>query len=113
MTPRTFTDSIGQLRYGKTATELSEQFQALVQQCQTTGKPGSITFTINLKPGRGGQIEISDEIKVKLPKPERGTSLMFATEDGHLQRSDPRQGELDGLRTVDKETGEIRQVAKA
>lgn len=53
-----------------------------------------------------------DDIKVKLPKEEKGSSLMFATPDNNLQREDPRQLTLDGLRTVDKDTGELRRAVQ-
>lgn len=59
----------------------------------------------------GGAIEITDEIKARIPEMPRGTSLFFATPEGNLQRNDPRQGELEGLRRVNKETGELKEVS--
>jgi hypothetical protein len=47
---------------------------------------------------------------VKAPKEERGTSLMFATVEGNLQREDPRQMSLPGLKSVDTAVGELRHV---
>jgi hypothetical protein len=32
---------------------------------------------------------------------ERGTTLMFATPEGELQREDPRQMRIDEVRTID------------
>lgn len=111
MEHRTFTDTVEALRFGTLGDELSDKLRDLVASCATTGRNGAITLTLALKPGKGGQIEVFDEIKVKLPKEEKGSSLMFATPDNNLQREDPRQLSLDGLRTVDKDTGELR-VAK-
>jgi hypothetical protein len=65
---------------------------------------------LSLKPGKGGQIEVFDDIKVKSPKEERGSSIFFATPEGNLTRDDPKQLQIDGLRTVDMETGELRRV---
>ena len=110
MTPRTFTDTIGALRFGTLSDELTDKLRDLVATCAATGRNGALTLTLQLKPGKGGQIEVFDEIKVKLPKEEKGSSLMFATPENNLQREDPRQLQLDGLRTVDMNTGEIRKV---
>ena len=110
MTPRTFTNTVDALRFGTLADELTDKLRDLVATCAATGRNGALTLTLQLKPGKGGQIEVFDEIKVKLPKEEKGSSLMFATPENNLQREDPRQLQLDGLRTVDMNTGEIRKV---
>ncbi len=112
-TPRTFTSTVDALRYGTLSEELTKELVRLNQLCQDTGRAGAISLTLTLKPGKGGQIEVFDDIKVKQPKQERGSSIMFATPEGYLQRQDPRQGELEGLRTVDQETGELKRVATA
>jgi len=109
-TPRTFAQTIDTLRFGTLSEELTDKLRELVNTCATTGRAGAITLTLALKPGKGGQIEVFDEIKLKLPKEEKGSSLMFATPDNNLQRDDPRQMQLDGLRTVDQATGELRRV---
>lgn len=121
MTPRTFSTTIDALRYGTLSDELSDKLRDLTAVCASTGRAGSITLTLALKPGKGGQIEVFDDVKVKLPKEERGSSLMFATPENNLQREDPRQMQLPGVRvvaghqtavkTVDQETGEIKTVA--
>lgn len=107
---RTFNDTISALRYGTLATELSSKLQELVGACSATGRGGALALTLKLKPGKGGQIEVLDELKLTLPKEEKGTTLLFATPDNALQREDPRQLSLQGLRTVDRDTGEIREV---
>jgi hypothetical protein len=109
---RTFTQTIDTLRFGTLSDELTDKLRELVATCASTGKAGALTLQIALKPGKGGQIEIFDDIKLKLPKPEKGSSLMFATPDNNLSRDDPRQMQLPGLRTVtDQATGEIRKVS--
>lgn len=107
-----FSDIINSLRYGHLSEELTRQLHQLTLDCQAAGRPGTLTLNITLKPGKAGQMEVVDDVKVKPPKPERGTSLMFATDDGALVREDPRQKKLD-LRQVDPETGEIRNVPAA
>ncbi len=107
---RPFVATLRALRLGELDDELTSELHQLVEKCQATGRAGSITLTLSLKPGKGGQIEVIDDIKVKNPKPERGSSIMFATPEGNLQREDPRQGKLPGIRTVEASTNDIRQV---
>lgn len=111
--PRTFPETLSALRYGTLSDELTTKLQQLTTACADTGRAGSITLTLALKPGKGGQVEVFDDIKVKLPKEERGSSIMFATPEGNLQREDPRQHELPGLRSVEATPGELKKVGAA
>ena len=108
--PRPFNHTITQLRYGTLNDDLTKALLELTQKCGDSGKVGELKLTIKLKPGKGGQMEVFDDIQLKLPKEEKGSSVMFATVDGNLQREDPRQMSISGLRTVDQETGELRKV---
>ena len=110
MAMRLFTDVLNQLRFGTLTDELTKSLHELVGKVTETGRAGELRLTIKLKPGKAGQVEVSDDITVKAPKPERGTSIMFATPEGNLQREDPRQMSIEGLRSVDTETGELRHV---
>lgn len=109
-TPRTFAQTIEALRFGTLGDELTDALRELTNTCATTGKAGELKLIIKLKPGKGGQIEVIDDFSVKAPKPEKGTTLMFATPENFLQREDPRQLTLEGLRSIDTETGEIRRL---
>lgn len=101
-----------EMRFGETVAELTERMAELVAAVGNTNKVGSLTLTINLKPAGGGAIEITDEIRAKIPELPRGTSLFFATPEGNLQRNDPRQGEMDGLRSVPaSDKGDLKEVA--
>lgn len=112
---RPFTDTLAQLRFGTLTEDLTAKLHELTQKCTETGRSGEITLKLQLKPGKGGQIEVFDDIKLKLPKEERGSSIMFATPEGNLQREDPRQMSLEGLRVVDKAApaaaSELKRVA--
>ena len=108
-TPRTFSATVDSLRYGKLGDELTQQLVDLTKKCQDAGKSGAITLTLALKPGKGGQMEVFDDIKIKSPKEERGSSIMFATEEGTLQREDPRQHKLPGIRSVDEPVAKVRE----
>lgn len=113
MTPKPFTDILGTLRYGTLNDELARELQALTLQCEKTGKPGTLNLKLTLKPGKGGQIEVFDDITANAPKDDKASSIMFATPDGQLSRENPRQMSIEGLRTVDMSTGEIRHVGQA
>jgi hypothetical protein len=110
MSVRPFTDTLTNLRFGRLHDELSDALNALVAACVETQKVGTLTVTLKLKPSKGGAIEILDEVKVKTPEFERGSSLMFPTPENNLVRSDPRQQELEGLRTVEQSPSELRKV---
>lgn len=112
MPARPFLDTLIALRFGKLHDELTEALNELTNACTETGKGGTLTLSIKLKPGRAGQVEILDDVKTKLPSFERGSTLMFSTPDGNLQRDDPRQQKLE-LRSVEGPTGEIIDVKKA
>lgn len=107
---KSFNETLSALRYGTLIDDLTEEMNNLTTQCAETGRPGSLTITLQLKPGKGGQIEVFDDIKVKLPKEEKGSSIFFVTPEGNLTRNNPRQPELDGLRAVENQPGELRRV---
>ena len=113
--PRTFTQTVESLRFGTLSDELTDSMRDLVAACATTGRAGKLTLELTLKPGKGGQIEVFDDVKVKLPKSEKGSSLMWATLENNLARNDPRQMEIEGLRRVDTSPGaeQLRRVDPA
>jgi hypothetical protein len=108
-----FIDTLNALRYGQLHDELTDRLHELTKACSETGKVGEITLKIKLKPGKAGQMEIIDELKTKLPEFERGSTILFTTPEGVLQREDPRQLKLEGLRVIDHDTGEIKEVKSA
>lgn len=108
--PRPFPDTLAHIRYGELAEELADGLNELVSKVSSTGKAGKLVLTLALKPGKGGQIEVADDLKLTLPKEDRGHTIMFATPEGNLQREDPRQRSLEGIRSVDQEAKALREV---
>lgn len=100
MAIRPFADTLTAIRFGSLAEDLSTALNQLTTACVETGRKGDLTLKLTLRPGKAGQLEILDDIKVKLPPAERGTTLMFATPEGNLTREDPRQMQLAGIREV-------------
>lgn len=114
MGARPFSDTLRQIRFGELQDELTEQLNALTTACTKSGRAGELVLKIKLKPGKGGQVEVLDDLNVKMPKPERGTSIFFATPEGNLQREDPRQMELPELREVKADAAApLRTVSNA
>ena len=99
---------------GATHSELTESLQGLVARVRDTGKAGTLTLTITVAPRSGtrNQIDVKDEIKLKLPEFARAASIFFAGDDNQLPRHDPNQPALEGLRfpgRVNHRTGEITE----
>lgn len=113
-----FTDILSDIRNGDVIGELTEQLREVVQRVRETGKAGTLTLTLKVKnasKGAGGALILEDDIKVKLPMSDKGTTVLFATEDGQLQRNDPRQprlAELDGPRVTAMPMGDREAVSE-
>lgn len=103
MSNQSFVDVLQDLRYGTLHDELTEKMQEIVNACINTGKAGSLTLQIKLKPGKSGELELTDTIKSTVPELEKGSSIMWATQEGNLQRQDPRQITIEGLKDIGRE----------
>lgn len=111
MGTKNFSDTLQELRFGTLHDELSDKLQEVVNACINTGRVGSLTLQINLKPGKGGELEVTDKITCKVPELEKGTSIMWATPEGNLQRQDPRQQTLEGLKDIGRSSHQsLKQV---
>jgi hypothetical protein len=107
-----FTDTLNSLRYGSLSDELTEKLEELLSRCVAAHASGTLTLKLKLKPGNAGQIEITDDVTITAPKEQKGTSIMFATPEGNLQREDPRQQSLPGLKSVEEGTKqELKKVS--
>lgn len=100
MSARPATDVIRDIRFGELLDEFSDELNTVVTAVESTGKPGSITLTLKFKPSSSGAIEVTDDVKTKIPMLAKGSSLFFATPEGNLVRDNPRQKQLPGLKQV-------------
>ncbi len=114
--PRDFGSFLLELARGKTHDELSQALHDVVAKVIDTGKKGSLTLTLSIglldkDPANG--MQITDEIKVKLPEHDRPSSMFYPDRKGNLSRRDPRQMSFEDLHVLpepaglDKATGEI------
>lgn len=101
---KSFAQFLEQVEFGSVAQQATDELNDLIHAITETGKSGSLTITIKIKPiGNTGQVEIDSDVKAKQPAPTRGKTLMFCTPDNNMQRENPRQQLLEGLRTADEE----------
>lgn len=103
MAVRPFTDTLREMRSGITHDELSAKMQQVVEAVRRTGKPGELVLKISVKPfskGNTDTLNISDDIKVKVPELDRGGTVFFATVENNLSRRDPNQADLFDIKEV-------------
>ena len=97
MKNNSYTRTVAQINAGGSADELSQSLAAVVKAVKATGKKGRITYTLDVAPASRGDVvavKLTDDIKVTMPKLSRPESIFFSTDDGSLQRNDPRQNEM-------------------
>ena len=91
-------DILQDLRDGATAREFDEALRELVATVRATGKAGSVTLSLHIKPASSGAeyFNVRDKITSKLPELPKGDTFLFATKDNGLSLRDPRQVEIPG-----------------
>lgn len=90
----------------------SEKLTELVNAITSTGKGGSLTMKIELKPSTAGALAVRGEVNIKKPKRMPREALLWATPDGNLMADDPRQIKME-LKTVPEQKTELKTVATA
>lgn len=102
-----FSEIVAELRHGATDTDLSQELQTVVDQCNRTGKVGTLTLTVKVVPKERDIVLIEVDSKAKAPKPTVESVLFYIGQDGRLTRRDPRQmrlSELKGFEVEDAHT---------
>lgn len=100
---RPFAELLTTLDHGAAHAEASRALHDLVQAVLATGKAGTMTIAVGLKPLKGStdQLIVAAQVTAKPPKSEPASAVFFADDAGNLTRNDPRQLQLDGLRVVE------------
>lgn len=91
---RPFTDVIGEIDRGRLFDELTERLAEVVDGVRLTQKAGELTLKLKISPNGEDAVAIADEVKVKLPEPNKPKSLFFIGKGNALSRRDPRQQDL-------------------
>ena len=109
-----FQETIVQINNGAAVQELSDALRKVVAAVRETGKSGAITLTLKVAPASKGNVDVllvESQVKTKLPEPERGMTIFYATDNNLLVRNDPKQQMLP-LRVVefDQQPRDLREV---
>ena len=76
-----------------------QKFSNLVMAVNDTGKAGSITLKVTVRPSTAGAMAVKPEVRVTMPKGLPAEALLWPTPEGNLVAEDPRQEKLE-LRQV-------------
>ena len=98
-----FPETILQMNNGATVAELGEALEKVVAAVRAAGKSGTVTLTVKVAPASKNSTDVlmvESQVRTKLPEPERGMTIFYATEENRLVRNDPKQQQLP-LRVVD------------
>lgn len=79
------------IRRGRLLEDVNESLRSVVKMVMESGRAGSVTLKLSLKPvsRNEDQIQVSDTITVTPPKPEPGSTILWAGENGELHRNAP------------------------
>lgn len=87
-----------------------DKLAELVNAVTSTGKAGSLTLKIDLKPSTAGALAVRGDVKIKKPARLPREALLWATPDGNLLTEDPKQMKME-LKQVHAEKAELKTVA--
>lgn len=101
--------------------EAAETLRKVIEAVKATGKVGSITIRLDVKPADGlmDAVVVYDRITQKVPEKTREGSMAFITRDGDLSRTDPGAMPLweeevrDAGMDFDRQSGEIKEAPEA
>lgn len=113
MARRSFMQVLGDLRRGKTQDELTNKLSELVRAVEDTGRAGTLSLTIKVKPAAKDStlVQIDDIIVCKTPEIARAPTFMHTTPDHGLSLDDPEAKDRpEKLRSVETPTPEFREV---
>lgn len=108
----TIGDVLADMSGGRTMVEFEDRFRELIEAVENTGKTGSLTLTLKVKPDGDRQVLITDEIKAKVPQLQRGMSIFFTTRDHMVTREDPCQMTLP-FKDVSQTAGNVTELRQA
>lgn len=89
-----FLSTIQNIREGALADQLTEELHDVLEGVEETGKAGSITLTLKIKPNGESAVTIEPSVAAKVPKPTVGSALFFVS-GGNLVRRNPKQMDIE------------------
>lgn len=93
---RPITDILRDIRRGRVVDDATEKLQRVVEAVIETGKPGTLTLEITVKPQKNDaeQVVLISKVKAKTPEQELPDAIFFVDSDFDLVRDDPKQREM-------------------
>lgn len=112
---KAFAVFLQELSDGRTHARASERLDALLRAVRDTGKGGSITLTIKVKPAtrNGGAVDkvtLRGDVKADLPENDAGEDFFWMTEDAELSHNHPRQGSLELREAPRQAVGDLKEL---
>lgn len=101
MTLNAYSTLVQQLHDGDTDRDLSNQLAEVLNECRKTGKPGSVTLTLDIKPLGVESVFIDAVIKTKIPEQPRESQKFYLTDELQLTRRRPGQLSLEDLKVAE------------
>lgn len=108
-----FLDALREVDEGQFLQEIADKHAESVRVCRGRNKKTGIQISMGLKPNQYGQVELVGRVEIALPKSESFGAIFYTTEDGRLQRRDPRQPELPGIEEEDEPRERGARMRKA
>ena len=90
--------------------DAGEKFAELVRAVNATGKAGSLTMKVFIKPSTAGANAVRGEASIKKPKGLPAESLLWPTPEGNLMDDDPRQSKLELKQVAAEPARELKTV---
>jgi hypothetical protein len=109
---RPITDVMRDIRKGRAVEQATRLLAEVVRAVDETGKPGSLTITLTVKPEKGGgsQKTIIAAVKAKKPEGDIPEAVFFSDPDGDLHRTDPQQSEM--FSEAPRPSGDINNLGR-
>ena len=96
---KAFSVLLQDINSGRTHAELSTKMGELLTTVRETGKAGSLTLQINVKPASKGsfvdKVIISDKVTLKTPELARAEDFFWLDDKDEPTRNHPKQSSLD------------------
>jgi hypothetical protein len=95
-----------------THAELTDALQRVTQAVVDTGKSGTITLSITIKPfeKQTDVLQVADAVRVKVPEHDRKPGIFYPDGEGNLTRNDPTAMDWSKLREVPADTRAPKEV---
>lgn len=109
---RPITDVLRDIRRGRAVDQATRMLAEVVRAVDETGKAGSVTITLTVKPEKGGgsQKTLLAAVKAKKPEADIPEAMFFSDGSGDLHRTDPQQSEL--FSEAPSPSGDIDRVGR-